>query len=242
MKKKILLTLVLCVSAFGVLVNAQDFSLKSLGFIAPQINDKSNVYAPAPGEIIYDSSDSTFYGRTQSSTWVSLGSSATIAVPAGAIVPYAGTTAPSGYLMADGSAVSRTTYAALFAAIGTSFGSGDGSTTFNLPDLRGKFMRGVSGSSGIDPDASSRIASAPGGNTGNNVGTLQADAFQGHHHKSHQSLINPGSTPAINLPYPGPGNNNDVVAEPITDGVNGTPRTASETRPVNINVNYLIKY
>lgn len=55
----------------------------------------------------------------------------------GQIITYAGTTAPSGYLACDGSAVSRTTYANLFAVIGTTYGEGDGSTTFNLPDFSG---------------------------------------------------------------------------------------------------------
>jgi microcystin-dependent protein len=59
-------------------------------------------------------------------------------VPPGVIWSYGGTTAPPGFLLCDGSAVSRTTYAALFAVIGTTFGAGDGSTTFNLPDLRGR--------------------------------------------------------------------------------------------------------
>ena len=55
-------------------------------------------------------------------------------VPTGTILPFAGTTAPSGYLLCDGSAISRTTYADLFAVIGTIYGTGDGSTTFNVPD------------------------------------------------------------------------------------------------------------
>lgn len=58
-------------------------------------------------------------------------------LPVGTVLPYAGATAPSGYLLADGSAVSRTTYSVLFALISTTFGVGDGSSTFNLPDLRG---------------------------------------------------------------------------------------------------------
>lgn len=64
-------------------------------------------------------------------------------VPVGAILPYGGTSAPSGFLMCDGSAVSRTTYANLFAIIGISYGSGDGVNTFNLPDYRDRtvFMR-----------------------------------------------------------------------------------------------------
>lgn len=65
--------------------------------------------------------------------------------PAGIILPYAGSTAPEGYLMCDGSAVSRGAYAALFSAIGTTYGTGDGSTTFNIPDLTGRVVIGVSG-------------------------------------------------------------------------------------------------
>jgi microcystin-dependent protein len=66
--------------------------------------------------------------------------------PSGIITPYAGTTAPLGYLLCDGSAINRTTYAALFAIISTTYGSGDGSTTFNLPDLRQRFPLGKAAS------------------------------------------------------------------------------------------------
>ncbi|RTL04682.1 hypothetical protein EKK58_10060 [Candidatus Dependentiae bacterium] len=64
------------------------------------------------------------------------------AVQTGVIQAYGGSSAPTGYLLCDGSAVSRSTYSALFAIVGTSFGSGDGSTTFNLPDLRTKVPAG----------------------------------------------------------------------------------------------------
>jgi microcystin-dependent protein len=63
-------------------------------------------------------------------------------MPPGALLAYASSTTPSGWLLCDGSAVSRTTYADLFAAISTTWGTGDGSTTFNVPDLRGQFLRG----------------------------------------------------------------------------------------------------
>lgn len=65
-----------------------------------------------------------------------------LATPPGAYMPYAGATAPTGWLLCAGQAVSRTTYAALFAAIGTTHGAGDGSATFNLPDLRGRVPAG----------------------------------------------------------------------------------------------------
>ena len=64
--------------------------------------------------------------------------------PAGIIMPFAGTVAPQGYLLCDGSAVDRTTYATLFGVIDTTFGAGDGSSTFNVPDLSGRVPLGVS--------------------------------------------------------------------------------------------------
>lgn len=64
--------------------------------------------------------------------------------PAGIVMPFAGSVAPDGWLLCDGSAVSRDTYNALFIAIGTTYGDGDGSTTFNLPDLSGRVVLGVS--------------------------------------------------------------------------------------------------
>ena len=71
-------------------------------------------------------------------------------IPSGAVMYFARTTAPNGWLKANGAAVSRTAYADLFAAIGTTYGTGDGRTTFNLPDLRGEFVRGWDDGRGID--------------------------------------------------------------------------------------------
>ena len=71
-------------------------------------------------------------------------------MPAGAVIFVAMDTAPSGYLKANGDAISRTTYADLFTAIGTTFGVGDGSTTFNLPDMRGEFARRWDDGRGVD--------------------------------------------------------------------------------------------
>jgi len=64
------------------------------------------------------------------------------AIPAGVIEMFGGSTAPTGYLLCDGSAVSRTTYSKLFTAIGTTYGAGDGSTTFNVPNLKGRVAVG----------------------------------------------------------------------------------------------------
>lgn len=87
--------------------------------------------------------------------------------PPGVVLPYAGGSAPSGWLLCDGSAVSRTTYAALFAAISTTYGAGDGSTTFNLPDLRGRVAAGKDNMGGT---AASRLTTAGSGVDGSTLG------------------------------------------------------------------------
>ncbi|HYL49486.1 MAG TPA: tail fiber protein, partial [Stellaceae bacterium] len=91
------------------------------------------------------------------------------AVPSGVVVPFAGASAPSGWLLCYGQAVSRTTYATLFATIGTTFGSGDGSTTFNLPDLRGRAAFGVDNMGGA---AANRVTSGGSGINGSALGAV----------------------------------------------------------------------
>ena len=71
-------------------------------------------------------------------------------LPSGMLAPFAGSTAPDGWLLSDGTAISRTTYASLFAIIGTTYGSGNGTTTFNLPDLRGRVAAGLDNMGGTD--------------------------------------------------------------------------------------------
>ncbi len=88
-------------------------------------------------------------------------------VPSGALMPYAGTSAPTGFLLCDGSAVSRTTYATLFSAISTTYGSGDSSSTFNLPDLRGRVIAGQDDMGGA---SANRLTNQTGGLNGDDLG------------------------------------------------------------------------
>jgi microcystin-dependent protein len=139
-------------------------------------------------------------------------------------------------LLCDGSAVSRTgTYAGLFAAIGTTYGAGDGSTTFNLPNAQGVFLRGA-GSQTI------------GGITYNGTqGTTEGDQMQGHVHSFGNDRNDPWTNDSsIAGAQTGPSAYTalgvNFVSSPISDGTNGTPRTGSETRPANIAVKYIIKY
>ena len=107
-------------------------------------------------------------------------------VPIGAVFPYVGTTAPTGYLLCQGQAVSRTTYSKLFALTGTAFGAGDGSTTFNVPDLRGRFPIGV---------AAAGTGSTRGG-TGGNIDHTHTGPSHTHTLGSHTHAIS-GTTGTV---------------------------------------------
>lgn len=111
-------------------------------------------------------------------------------VPIGTIMAYGGPVsgnaggklADQGWLVCNGAEKVRDDYPELYRVIGDAFGRGDGVHTFNLPDLEGRFVRGVDHGTGRDPDAKARQASDKGGNEGNSVGSVQEDAFQKHSH------------------------------------------------------------
>jgi len=138
---------------------------------------------------------------------------------AGIIQYFARQTAPKGWLKADGSAVSRTDYADLFAAIETLYGEGDGSTTFNLPDLRGEFVRGFDDGRGVD--------------SGRELGSLQIDELKSHNHLC--ATYN-GLSGTYETAYTTGGYDYGDEAPPTTS-VGG-----SETRPRNIALLACIKY
>lgn len=143
----------------------------------------------------------------------------------GAIIMWTRSTAPSGYLECNGSAISRTTFAALFAICGTTFGSGDGSTTFNIPDMRGYFPRGWANSGSID--------------SGRGFGTTQSDAFAAHTHQAWEQLtsasgsLNGAATTAANTAKTGTASTNANFVTAATGG--------SETRPINLALMFIIK-
>lgn len=177
-----------------------------------------------------------------------------ILFPAGMIVPFAGPVEniPYGWILCDGSAVSRAEYANLYNAIGVCWGTGDGSTTFNLPDLRGMFLRGVSGDSGNDEDAESRIVlNDNGGNTGNNVGSYQSDAIRnitGTMSPVRGNQFNPsvhttnGVFEATDTSTNGGKNTETRAASTVTFDASRMVPVGSDNRPKNVYVNYIIKY
>ena len=240
----------------------------------------------------------------------------TTGVPTGTVLPFAAETPPTGYLVCNGTAVSITTYSALFDVIGGRYGFGTannftvdttndeiddvahglsngtilllnstgtlpaglsadtlyyvvGATTdafqvslteggsavditgtgtgthsyytqAKTPDLRGKFVRGFDDGAGNDPDAASRTDSGDG-TTGDEVGTLQDDAFQGHHHLSRGFSSGLGGGGSA-IQYPSTAGVQDRgVDQASTDSTYGTARITSETRPINVGLQYIIK-
>lgn len=171
--------------------------------------------------------------------------------PAGTVAAFAGPTAaiPSGWMLCDGRALSRSQYARLFAAIGTVHGDGDGATTFPLPDYRGLFLRGVDAGRGMDPDAATRSVAGEGGNEGDQVGSRQGDETRSHNHRLGDSR-GVGIGPA-KFTVTGDGNsfwsefryNNggDTVYAGDADAVHAQNSGGAETRPVNAAVHYIIK-
>jgi hypothetical protein len=155
-----------------------------------------------------------------------------------------GSEPPDGSFECDGSLVSRSLYSELYSVIGDAFGSGDGSTTFALPDFRGYHLRGYDHGAGNDPDAASRTAQATGGATGDNVGSVQGFALQGHWHDIWTGYGYAVANNSIGTDdsSPGSGTFQNAVRDPISDGTNGTPQISSETRPINVSVMYIIKY
>lgn len=150
-------------------------------------------------------------------------------IPAGAIMPMATSSCPVGWLAADGSMPLRSVYTNLFNAIGTIYGPGDGSTTFTLPDYRGYFLRGFSGGSGNDPEASTRTARGDG-TGGDVVGSKQADQL-----KSHKHFIPQGQMYGSNAGGGDTVGGASRVGQGWTDDAGGF-----ETRPKNISVLYCI--
>lgn len=192
------------------------------------------------------------------------------ALPAGSMVDFAGTSAPGGWLMCDGSAISRTVYASLFAAVGTTYGSGDGSTTFNLPDFRGRFARYM--------DNMGTGAGAAGRDTGRALGVDQTQttakngitlsnatvASSSHWHSLPVAVSFGSSTTSWETPPNG--FNGTISGQTGTGSPMGTQMTRvaatnskltsysdaatttvgisgdTETRPINLSCNRIIKY
>jgi len=147
------------------------------------------------------------------------------AVPTGSVHMMATTTVPSGYLKCNGAAVSRTTYADLFAIVGTAHGAGDGSSTFNVPDLRGEFVRGWDDSRGVD--------------SGRNFGSSQSDQNAQHNHTATatSSVTDPGHFHQVAYSNSDSG---DGVIEESGTGLSGYEPTETATTGISVSTSVTV--
>lgn len=185
-----------------------------------QMDDKAPLNSPALTGTPTAPTPTAGDSSTKIATTAFVGTQVASSTPAGAVMAFAMNTAPTGWLECNGAAINRTTYAALFAAIGTTFGNGNGSTTFNIPDLRGVFVRGWA--NGKPNSGSNGIYDA-----GRNFGTEQADAFKSHTHTFKGATGSSGSGTS----------SRDSVPQTQNTGATG----GVETRPRNVALMYCIK-
>jgi microcystin-dependent protein len=181
-----------------------------------------------------------------------------LAVPIGSVISYSGTTDPVPdniegsvqWLLCDGRAVDSRTYPSLYNVIGNSFGNGTENNpgqipaqfSFNIPDLRGRFIRGTDDmnghAAGRDPDGATRAAMMAGGNTGQSadkIGSVQPDSVGPHTHTMY-GVYSDGSW-AAGAPWLGYSEKNNYQ----NSNPSNPPDNAHETRPVNVYLNYLIR-
>jgi len=165
-------------------------------------------------------------------------------VPIGVVAPYAGASAPGGWLLCYGQAVSRATYANLFAVISTTYGTGDGSTTFNLPDLRGRV---VAGQDDMGGSSANRLTNQTGGLDGDTLGatggaethTLDTTQIPAHSHtETVHSASGAGTEAPINFVGRGDAGTNNASLSVDNTGGGGAHNNVQPT----IILNYIIKF
>ena len=176
---------------------------------------------------------------------ISSGTGAVGFMPVGVVVPFAGSTSPAGWQLCYGQAISRTTYAGLFSTIGTTYGSGDGSTTFNVPDLRGRV---VAGEDDMGGSAASRLTAGGSGITGTTLGasggtethTLTTAQMPSHSHTVTDTYSNIGEPNWVRFGTNGPLYDIDANTRSLSVGSTGGGGAHQNTQPTII-LNYIIK-
>ena len=194
----------------GTVDSAGDIVMAGTGALKLPNGTTAQRPTAATGQIRFNTTSTEFEGYN-GSAWGELAAG----VPVGTILTFGASTPPSGFLECNGSAISRSTYASLFSILSTTHGAGDGSSTFNLPDLRGQFVRGWDNSAGVD---ASRV-----------FGSTQTDQNKNHTHTT-DSVTLTGGIRKISEGF-GAGGSASGVFTKTADG-NNTITGSSSTSPV----------
>lgn len=233
-----------------VSITHPSLSMAELGYldgvtsaIQTQLNAKAALASPALTGTPTAPTANVGTSTTQIATTEFVAVAVTSAVPVSTVIAIANAVVPTGFLECNGVTISRTTYASLFSKIGTTYGVGDGSTTFAIPDLRGEFIRGWDNGRGVD---SSRT-----------IGSIQQQSFQSHNHAAGVSTSGGHAHPFSKAEgyasgmdgWVGQGNPAYGTTTLWTGGAGEHTHTvdvysngSQETRPRNIALMYCIKY
>lgn len=204
----------------NVQINVTNVNGTAIGNVNVYKNSGSSLITLAGGEIISGVVSELIFDGTQ----FQLSNIANI-IPSGVMCDYAGSSIPSGWLACYGQAVSRSTYSGLFSAIGTTFGIGDGSTTFNLPDVRGRIIAGLDNMGGSSAGRLNNIASTTLGGTGGDQN------LQSHTHTATAVVTDPGH----NHTYPQL-NGNSTGGPNVNVSGTGTSNTGTNVTGISVTV------
>ncbi len=216
----------------GTVTSGGDIVMSGTGSLQLPTGTTAQRPTPATGDIRFNTTITQFEGYN-GSAWGEIAAG----VPAGSVFSFATSTVPTGYLECNGAAVSRSTYASLFSAISTTWGVGDGSSTFNLPDLRGQFVRGWDNSAGVD--------------SGRSFASSQSDQNKSHNHSINDSGHNHtagnwggnfgGSSGALTFRNDATGTNSSII-QSATTGISIQNDGGTEVRVKNYALMYVIKF
>ena len=153
-------------------------------------------------------------------------------IPTGSVFPFAGVTAPEGFLLCNGQEVSRFTYSKLYEVLGDTYGAGDGTTTFNLPDYRELVFVGAGQNEKLDIKEHDVY----------NVGEFKDDQIQGHLHTNRPQESSGASDGKYKAKIiTDTKSTSGFTGNPVSDGQNGIPRVGTTTHGKQIGINYIIK-
>ena len=220
----------------GTINSAGDIVMSGTGSLQIPKGTTAQRPTPATGDIRFNTTLTQFQGYN-GSAWGEIANG----VPAGSIFTFASTTVPSGYLECNGAAVSRSTYATLFATISTTFGVGDGSSTFNLPDLRGQFVRGwANNATGTGDDGRSFASSQADQNKTHGHTASVTDPGHKHVTKGHGTQDDGGS----NVTGSTSGGSSSTSMNDANTGITVSVASdgGAEVRVKNIALMYVIKF
>ena len=230
----------------GTVDSAGDIVMGGTGALKLPSGTTAQRPTPATGQIRFNSTTTSFEGYN-GSAWGGLASG----IPTGTILTFGASTPPSGFLECNGSAISRSTYASLFSILSTTHGAGDGSSTFNIPDLRGQFVRGWDNSAGVD--ASRAFGSSQTDQNKNHTHTTDSQSLTGSvSHLSGSLANNPGSASgiitklspasAIGARSSGSANASGISIDATHSHTISSSGGGTEARPKNIALMYIIKF